>query len=459
MISVGAFSGKTVAVMGLGKSGLSAAEALAASGAHVWAWDDSADNRDSAAESGVMLTDIYQEDWGDIETLVLSPGIPGFFPSPHPIAEKARENGCEIICDVDLLARSNSEAQFVGITGSNGKSTTTALIGHVLSHAGFEAAVGGNIGEPVMRLDALGSTGAYVLELSSYQLERVPRLQLDVAVLLNICPDHLDRHGGMSGYVAAKKSIFERVVQGGKAIIGMDDQTCRGISLELMVNSTLSIQDIIPISANGRVPGGVFIDGTILVDDLESRQTPIVDLAKMQNLSGRHNWQNSAAAYASARIMGVRGAVIADALSTFSGLPHRQEIVRVIGNVRFINDSKATNSEATAKALASYENIFWIVGGQFKENSVDILSGALSTVRHAYLIGDCQDLFEEGLNGKVPLTRSGDIETAVHQASQAALTYGEPAEVLLSPACASFDQFASFESRGAAFRDLVEALS
>ena len=329
----------------------------------------------------------------------------------------------------------------------------------MLSHAGFDTAVGGNIGEPVMGLDALGGTGTYVLELSSYQLERVPRLQLNVAVLLNICADHLDRHGGMSGYVAAKKSIFERVVQGGKAIIGMDDQVCRGISLELMVNSTLSIQDIIPISANGRVPGGVFIDGTILVDDLENRQTPIVDLAKMQNLSGRHNWQNAAAAYASTRIVGVEGTVIADALSTFSGLPHRQEIVRVIGNVRFINDSKATNSEATAKALASYENIFWIVGGQFKEKSVDINSGALSTVRHAYLIGDAQDLFAEVLDGKVPFTRSGDIEAAVHQASQAARAYGEPAEVLLSPACASFDQFASFESRGAVFRDLVETLS
>ena len=458
MISVSAFSGKTVVVMGLGKSGLSAVEALVEGGARVWAWDDSADTRKSAAQSGVMLTDIYREDWGDIETLVLSPGIPGFFPLPHPIAEKARENGCEIICDVDLLARSNSEAQFVGITGSNGKSTTTALIGHMLSHAGFDTAVGGNIGEPVMGLDALGGTGTYVLELSSYQLERVPRLQLNVAVLLNICADHLDRHGGMSGYVAAKKSIFERVVQGGKAIIGMDDQVCRGISLELMVNSTLSIQDIIPISANGRMPGGVFIDGTILVDDLENRQTPIVDLAKMQNLSGRHNWQNAAAAYASTRIVGVEGTVIADALSTFSGLPHRQEIVRVIGNVRFINDSKATNSEATAKALASYENIFWIVGGQFKEKSVDINSGALSTVRHAYLIGDAQDLFAEVLDGKVPFTRSGDIEAAVHQASQAARAYGEPAEVLLSPACASFDQFASFESRGAVFRDLVETL-
>ena len=206
------------------------------------------------------------------------------------------------------------------------------------------------------------------------------------------------------------------------------------------------------------MPGGVFIDGTILVDDIESRQTPIVDLAKMQNLSGRHNWQNSAAAYASARIVGVQEAVIAEALSTFSGLPHRQEVVRVIGNVRFINDSKATNSEATAKALASYENIFWIVGGQFKEESIKILSGALSTVRHAYLIGDAQDLLAEGLEGKVPFTRSGDIETAVHQASQAARACAEPAEVLLSPACASFDQFASFESRGAVFRDLVEAL-
>ena len=459
MISVTAYSGKTVAIMGLGKSGLSAAEALAAGGAQVWAWDDSADNRNTATQSGVTPIDIYQEDWDDVETLVLSPGIPDMFPAPHPIAEKARENGCEIICDVDLLARSNSEAYFVGITGSNGKSTTTALIGHMLSHAGLEAAVGGNIGEPVLRLDALGDTGTYVLELSSYQLERVPRLQLNVAVLLNMSPDHLDRHGGMPSYVAAKKTIFERVVPGGKAIIGMDDQVCRGISLELMVNSALSIQNIIPISANGRVPGGVYIDGTILVDDLENRQTPVADLAKMANLPGRHNWQNAAAACAAARMAGVQEADISEALSTFSGLPHRQEIVRVNGGVRYINDSKATNSEAAAKALASYENIFWIAGGQFKEESLDVLAGALSTVRHAYLIGDAQDKLADGLDGKVLLTRSGDLKTAVHQASQAARAWGAPAEVLLSPACASLDQFVNFEARGEVFRELVETLS
>ena len=458
MISVAALSGKTVAIMGLGKSGLSAVEALGAGGTRVWAWDDSADKRDTVAQNGVRLTDIYQEDWSDVETLVLSPGIPDKFPTPHPIAEKARENGCQIICDVDLLARSNSEANFVGITGSNGKSTTTALTGHMLNYAGLEALVGGNIGDPVLRLDVLGNTGTYVLELSSYQLERVPNLHLNVAVLLNMSPDHLERHGGMPGYVAAKKSIFERVVPGGKAIIGMDDQVCRGISLELMVNSGLAIQNIIPISANGRVPGGVYIDGTILVDDLENRQTPIVDLARMTNLLGRHNWQNAAAACATARMAGVQEAIIAEALSTFSGLPHRQEIIRVIGEVRYINDSKATNSEAAAKALASYENIFWIVGGQLKEESLDILTRALSTVRHAYLIGDAQDRLADILDGKVSLTRSGDLETAVHQASQAACAWGEPADVLLSPACASFDQFANFEARGGAFRCLVEAL-
>ena len=286
----------------------------------------------------------------------------------------------------------------------------------------------------------------------------MPHLQLNVAILLNISPDHLDRHGGMSGYVAAKKSIFEHVVQGGKAIIGMDDQVCRGIGLEMMVKSALSIQNIIPISANRRVPGGVFIDGTILVDDIESRQTPIVDLAKMANLPGLHNWQNSAAAYTVARMKGVPASVIVEALSTFSGLPHRQEIIRVIGNIRFINDSKATNSAAAVKALASYKNIFWIVGGQFKEESVDVLAGALSSVRHAYLIGDAQEQLADGLDGKVPLTRSGNLETAVHQASRAARSCGSAAEVLLSPACASFDQFANFEARGAAFRDLVGTL-
>ena len=459
MTPVTAFFGKTVAVMGLGKSGLSAAEALAAGGAKVWAWDDLADSRNAAEQSGLKLTNIYQAEWENVETLVLSPGIPDMFPSPHPIAAKARENDCDIICDIDLLARSNDDAQFFGITGSNGKSTTTALVGHILYHAGMEAAVGGNIGEPVLRLDQLGNTGTYILELSSYQLERVPSLRLTVAALLNISPDHLDRHGGMPGYVAAKRTIFDRVVPSGTAIIGMDNQECRGISLDLMVNSSLSVQNIIPISANGRVPGGVYVDGTTLVNDLENRKTPLIDLAKITNLQGRHNWQNAAAAFAVASVAGVDEGIIADALASFPGLPHRQEIIRVLEDVSYINDSKATNSEAAVKALSSYQNIFWITGGRFKEESLDVLADALSNVRHAYLIGESQEMMGVGLDGKVSLTRSGDLETAIHQASTAARSWGAPAVVLLSPACASFDQFKNFEARGDVFRKIVETLS
>jgi len=458
MIPVPAYSGKTVAVMGLGKSGLSAAVSLAAAGAEVWAWDDTDANRAAAEAQGVPLTDLYVQEWDGVETLVLSPGIPDQFPTPHAIAEKAHANNCEIICDVDLLARSNDVARYIGITGSNGKSTTTALIGHILAVAGRTVAVGGNIGEPVLQLDDLGGDGTYILELSSYQLERVPSLRLDVAILLNISPDHLDRHGGMDGYVAAKKTIFERTVSEGHAIVGMDDQVCRGAGLELMVSSVLSSQNIIPISANGRVPGGVYVDGSILIDDIDNRQMPVVDLAKVPALPGRHNWQNAAAASAAARIAGVDEGTIAHALMSFSGLPHRQELVRTIGSVRYINDSKATNSEAASKALASYENIFWIAGGEFKEENLNAVQEGLENVRHAYLIGEAQEKFAAELDGTVALTRSRDLQTALRQASDAAQAARIPAEVLLSPACASFDQFANFEARGDAFRDLVEAL-
>jgi len=459
MIPVTAYSGKTVAIMGLGKSGLSAAQTLVAGSADVWAWDDSEVNRAAAAGQGIPLTDLYYQDWAGVETLVLSPGIPDQFPSPHAIADKAHGNSCEIICDVDLLAQSNEVARYVGITGSNGKSTTTALIGHIFKEAGHEAAVGGNIGEPVLMLDDLSADGTYVLELSSYQLERVPNLRLNVAILLNVSPDHLDRHGGMDGYVAAKKNIFERTVPDGQAIVGMDDQICRGVSLELMVSSAFSGQNIIPISANGRVPGGVYVDGSILIDDMDNRQMPVVDLAKVPSLPGRHNWQNAAAACAAARIAGVDDGTIAQALGGFSGLPHRQELVRTIGDVRYINDSKATNVEAASKALASYGTIFWIAGGEFKEDNLDALADGLGNIRHAYLIGEAQDKFAAALDGNVEISQSGDLQTAVKQASEAAQALGTPAEVLLSPACASFDQFENFEVRGDAFRELVEALS
>ena len=456
MISVPCFDENPVAVMGLGKSGLSAARSLSAGGSEVWAWDDSVLRRNEA--EGLKLVDLYSCNWDNLKTLVLSPGIPDQHPIPHAIAAKARDHRCDIICDVDLLARSIVGPSFVGVTGTNGKSTTTALIGHILTEASRDVQIGGNFGVPALELEPLGDEGTYVLELSSYQLERIPSVKLNVTILLNISPDHLDRHGGFEGYLTAKKSIFDRTNTDGHAIIGMDDPNCRHISLDLMMKKVLSSRNIIPISANGRVAGGVYAEGSSLIDDIDNEQALVLDLAKVVTLPGPHNWQNIAAAFAAARVAGVMRENISDAIQGFSGLPHRQELVRTLGQVRYINDSKATNAEAAEKALACYENIHWIAGGQLKEGSIDNLKNHIGHVQHAYLIGEAAQRFTKELEGNVEFTRSKNLETAVEQAHQQAQKANCPAVVLFSPACASFDQFENFEDRGDGFRAAVEVL-
>ena len=460
MIQVSAFSGKQVAVMGLGRSGLSAVQALTAGGAEVWAWDDTEDMREQADQAGVKLTDLYHCDWSRPEALVLSPGIPDQFPTPHPIADLAHKAGCEIICDVDLLGRAIKSASFVGITGTNGKSTTTALIGHILNAAEHDVEIGGNYGIPALDMRELGEDGTYVLELSSYQLERIPTIQLDVAILLNITPDHLDRHGGMDGYVAAKRRIFDHTKESSHAIIGMEDSHCRGLCLELMVDR--GGKGIIPISASGRVAGGVYVEEGYLIDDMDygqakthvEGQVRVLDLSEIGTLPGHHNWQNATAAYAAARLAGIDRDVIADALRTYPGLPHRQELIGRIGDVFFINDSKATNSEAAAKALACYNRIYWIAGGQFKEDNIDAIEPYLPHIAHAYLIGDAQNKFAEMLGDRVPVSLCGELAKAVEAATEEAKQQTS-AIVMLSPACASFDQFSDFQARGEAFRSIV----
>lgn len=460
MIVSRSFANKPIGVLGLGRSGLSAVRALAAGGADVWAWDDTEATREKALEAGITLTDLYQSDWSKLGTLVLSPGIPDQFPTPHALATRAHEAGCEIICDVDLLAREMngeiSAARFVGISGTNGKSTTTALIGHILKAAGQPVEIGGNYGIPALDLAPLGGDGTYVLELSSYQLERIPSVQLDVAILLNISPDHLDRHGGMEGYVAAKRSLFERTREGSKAIIGMEDSHCRGIAMELMIKR--GGKGIVPISASARAPGGVYVDDGMLIDDLDNQQATIMDLRDVPTLPGLHNWQNAAAAYAAARAADIAPDQIAEAIKSFTGLAHRQEKICDIGGVSFINDSKATNTEAAAKALACYDNIHWILGGQFKEENLGPIEPLLERVTRAYLIGEAADQMADLLGSSVAIQRCGDLATAIEHAYSAAQRT-KPSTVLLSPACASFDQFENFEARGDAFRSLVNDLA
>jgi len=455
MIKLTSFSNKPIGVLGLGRSGLSAARALKAGGSDVWAWDDTRDNRLNAEKEGIKLTDLYKSDFSKLDKLILSPGIPDQYPKPHILAARARDAGCEIICDIDILARENTAARFIGVSGTNGKSTTTALIGHIFNHANYKAEIGGNLGVPALELSRLDETGTYVLEISSYQLERIPSMELDTALLLNISPDHLDRHGGMDGYVAAKKILFARTRRSSKTIIGMEDSYCRGICMELMIDR--GTENIVPISASSRVPGGIYVDNGILIDDLENSQDIIMELSGVSKLPGQHNWQNVAGAYAVARSVGLQPDLIVGGIKSFGGLSHRQELITCTNGVSFINDSKATNTEAAAKALVCYDNIHWILGGQFKEKSLGALESVLEKVMRAYLIGDDVEDLDNLLSSFVPVSRCGDMKTAVREAFRDA-SLSIPSVVLLSPACASFDQFKDFEERGDAFRNIVEDL-
>src|SRR5216684_3716675 len=431
MIVVDSFAGRRIAVLGLARSGRAAAHALAAGGATVLAWDDDPAVRDSLAAE-IALTDLAPADWRQIPALVLSPGIPRTYPEPHPAVLRAREAGSEIIGDIELLGRAQPDAFYVGITGTNGKSTTTALIGHIFTAAGRRVEIGGNLGTPALSLAPLGRDGTYVLEASSFQLELIDSLAFDVAVLLNITPDHLDRHGGMEGYIAAKRRIFAHQGTVSTAIVGINDPICRAIADELRGGPGR----VLPISVTESAPGGVYVDRGQLVDATGDQPIAVLELALAERLPGSHNWQNAAAAYAAARSVGVAAEDAASAIRSFPGLAHRQELVDTIDGVRYINDSKATNADAAEKALACYEAIYWIAGGLPKAGGITSLGPYFRRLRHAYLIG-----------------------TATAAAAERARRDGVPgAVVLLSPACASYDQFAHFEARGDAFRALVAGL-
>ncbi|HEY0833563.1 MAG TPA: UDP-N-acetylmuramoyl-L-alanine--D-glutamate ligase [Azospirillum sp.] len=457
MIDLFYMDGLPVAVMGLGKSGLATARALKESGAEVWAWDDSPAKRAEAEAEGIRTVDLTTADLSDLTTVVWSPGIPHTHPKPHPVADRARAANLEIVCDIELLARSERDAAYVGITGTNGKSTTTALIGHIMQAAGRRTAVGGNLGTPVLTLPRLGVGGTYVLEMSSYQLELTFSITFDVAVLLNVTPDHLDRHGGMNGYIAAKKLIFHRQTKPRTAVIGVDDGVCHRICEEL---TAAGDQRVWPVSARTRVPGGVYAQDGWLIDDTEGGALRVADLASFPTLLGRHNWQNAAAAFAACKAAGVPPSAIVAAMTTFPGLAHRQQLVRTIAGVRFINDSKATNADAAEKALATFDPIYWILGGQAKETGLDGLDDHMGRVRHAFLIGEASDQFATWLTARdVPVTACGTLDVAVRQAAALALKEKRAgAAVLLSPACASWDQFPNFEARGDRFARLVHEL-
>ncbi|HEY1794607.1 MAG TPA: UDP-N-acetylmuramoyl-L-alanine--D-glutamate ligase [Stellaceae bacterium] len=452
MVPVVEFAGRKVGVLGLARSGRAAAEALRAGGAEVLAWDDG-----EKVRATVDFPLIAPAEWRGIAALVVSPGIPTTFPKPHPAVIRARETGTPIIGDIELLYRSQRRARFIGITGTNGKSTTTALIGHVLKEAGLATEVGGNLGTAALSLAPLDAGGSYVLEASSYQLELLATIVFDIAVLLNITPDHLDRHGGMEGYIAAKEHVFDRQGAGATAVIGVDDDICAAMAERLRRGA----RRVVPISVDRPVEGGVYVENSHLVDAIDGAPHPVLDLSKAERLPGAHNWQNACAAYAVARRAGLEPAVAATAILSFPGLAHRQELVATIDGVRYINDSKATNADASEKALICYPAIYWIAGGLPKAGGIAPLAPYFGRLRHTFLIGNATEEFAATLDdGKSPYSRCGDLATALTAADRMARAERlSGAVVLLSPACASFDQFTDFEARGDRFRDLVAALS
>jgi UDP-N-acetylmuramoylalanine--D-glutamate ligase len=455
MIAVPGFEGRKVAVLGLARSGRAAAAALRAGGAEALAWDDSDKTRDALAGE-IALADPARIDWREVAALMLSPGIPHSFPAPHSMVVGARQAGVEIIGDIELLGRAQPKARFIGITGTNGKSTTTALIGHTLGQAGKTVEVGGNLGPPALGLAPLGADGTYVLEMSSFQLELVTSLAFDIAVLLNITPDHLDRHGNMDGYIAAKRRIFAGQGKDAAAIIGIDDDICRDLCQALRRDGAARV---VPISVRETPPGGVYIEDGWLVDALDGKPQRVLDLAEAPRLPGSHNAQNAAAAFAVTRLAGLAPEAAIGGIHTFPGLAHRQELVDTINGVRYINDSKATNADAAEKALACYPAIYWIAGGLPKAGGITSLAPYFPRLRHAFLIGNATEEFAATLDGQVSYSRCGDLATALTAASDRACGEHVPdAVVLLSPACASYDQFPNFEVRGDMFRTLVGEL-
>ncbi|CAN5397383.1 UDP-N-acetylmuramoyl-L-alanine--D-glutamate ligase [soil metagenome] len=462
MIPVRGFEGETVAVFGLARTGLAAARALLAGGAQVALWDERPEGRAAAEALGLPLVDLTTADWTQFAALMLSPGVTLTHPEPHWTVTKAREFGVEIVGDMELFARAVNAApehkrpKIVAITGTNGKSTTTALIGHICASAGRDTRVGGNIGVGVLDLEDMHGGAVYVLEMSSYQLDLTSSLKPDVAILLNVSPDHLERHGGMEGYVAAKRRILLNQGKGDTAVIGVDDPWGQRICTEI---TAANRRTIVPISASKAMGRGVYALQGLLYDATGERAVEVADLLRARSLPGRHNWQNAAAAYSAARGLGISAEDAAEGLMSFPGLAHRMETVGQVGRVRFVNDSKATNTDAARQAMSSYPKFYWIVGGQPKTGGIDALADLFPKIEKAYLIGEASEAFEETLKGKAQTVSCGTMEVAVAKAYADAAAKGQDAVVLLSPACASFDQFADFEARGEAFRAAVQGLS
>jgi len=460
LITVDEFADRNVAVLGLGRTGLAAARSLIAGGAHVQAWDDNEAQRNLAAYEGIPIVDLSRRDLADLAALILSPGIPHTLPRPHHIVSLVQACDVPILSDIELYARKlarmpkDTRPKVIGITGTNGKSTTTALITHILKSNRLDARSAGNIGRAVLDLPAPRMGQIHVIELSSYQLELTSSLACDVAVLLNLSPDHLDRHGDMEIYQKIKTVIFSNQHSEQLAIIGMDDERCARV----MANMVDTQHQVVGISASQMLSQGVYAVGGKLYDSSNRYPKMLADLSQAPGLQGPHNWQNAAAAYAACRHLGVSSQKIRLAFETFRGLPHRTENLGMIDNIRCVNDSKATNGEATAQALSSYDNIYWIAGGIAKKDGLLPTFPFMKSIRKAYLFGQDGAGFAKELHNRCDTDTYLTMDQAFASALMDAQKSSDPEPViLLSPACASFDQFTDFEARGDAFRKLCDA--
>ncbi len=461
MIPVPGYEDQAVAVFGLGRTGIASVRALQAGGANVLAWDDNPETRGKAQASGLALADLDRADWTLMKALVLSPGVPLTHPEPHRLVAMARQHDVPVIGDMELFAKAmaalpeDRRPAIVGITGTNGKSTTTALIGHILKKAGRDVRIGGNIGDAILGLEPPRARTVFVIELSSYQLDLVHTLRCNVAIWLNLSEDHIDRHGDMTGYRAAKMRIFTGQTGDDTAIIGVDDDHSAAVF------SRFKAQDdrhLVAASSGRSLSHGVYALGGKLFDATGKTAQAVLNLADVPALPGIHNAQNMAAAYAAARALGIAPDTIAGAIASFPGLAHRLERVGEHKGVAYINDSKATNADATARALASFDNIFWIAGGRKKEGGIGALAPYFPKIAKAYLIGEAAEEFAATLGPAVAHEIAGTLDNAIDLAARdAGSSSGSSPVILLSPACASFDQFRDFEHRGDTFRMLVQS--
>jgi UDP-N-acetylmuramoylalanine--D-glutamate ligase len=462
MIVSHAFAKSDVAVFGLARSGVASVKSLVEGGARVFAWDDKEESRTEGKREGAVIVPFAQWPWPRLKALILSPGVPLTHPVPHAVVLAAKKAGVEVIGDMELFARGRrsdhakaGRAPVIAITGTNGKSTTTALIGHILAQSGFNAEVGGNIGKAVLDLNVPSAKSVYVLEVSSYQIDLAPDLTPDISVLTNITPDHIDRHGTLENYAAVKTRLLEQTSQGGQICVGVDDP----LTASIYTRFSSGARETTPVSVGKVLGRGVFVLDGVLYDAQGQRAATVTNLTTVSTLPGAHNWQNAALAYAAVKPLVKDSRQIAAAIASFPGLPHRIEDLGRIGKVRFINDSKATNAEAAERALVCFPDIFWIAGGRAKEPGIESLRPHFDRLRKAYLIGEAAEPFAHAL-AETPHEISDTLEKAVESAFADARNSNVAAPVvLLSPACASFDQFVDYEQRGDVFRALIKELA